>query len=314
MSMDVVNWVWVALALVIIVMIVRTPFRTENRRKSVDAKERHRAEGDFAHLSQGVTHYRWFGPARGPVAILIHGLTTPLEGMEATAEAMGNMGYRVLAYDLYGRGLSDAPPGQQGRAFFLQQLAELCEVHDLRQDLTVVGYSMGGQIATAFAITNPFIVRQVVLLAPAGIVTVESRFSRFCRRVPLLGDWVHAAFGYRRHLDAIPSKGPTRRVDKVLRAQRRQLDRRGYFPAILASRRGILSETFEKEHRQLGRKGIPVAAIWGRLDEVIPLRACSLLTEWNRNVRHEMIDDAGHALPYSHPDALQRALSATLND
>lgn len=35
------------------------------------------------------------------------------------------MGYRILTYDLYGRGYSDRPSGKQNREFFLQQLDDL---------------------------------------------------------------------------------------------------------------------------------------------------------------------------------------------
>lgn len=307
-------WFLVAVGVAAFLALSAWPFRAERRRPEISTDDRFRADGEFAHLSQGITRYKWYGPARGPYAIVVHGLTTPMEGMEATAEALGALGYRVLTYDLYGRGLSDAPKGKQTRAFFLQQLADLCEVHDLREDLTIVGYSMGAQIATAFAVVNPYVVKQVVLIAPAGIVTGESRFSRFCRRVPLLGDWMHAMFGVRRHAKTIPNKGPNRKIDTVLRAQRKQLDRRGYMPAILSSRRGILAETFEDEHRTLARKGIPVLAIWGRLDGVIPLRASATLCEWNRGARHEMIDDADHGLPYTHGEELQEALSAVIHN
>ncbi len=306
-------WFLVALGGLVLLALFVWPFRAERLRPAISAEDRMRADGEFANLSQGVTRYKWFGPARGPCAIVIHGLTTPMEGMAPTARALGEMGYRVLTYDLYGRGLSDAAKGKQTRAFFLQQLAELCEVHDLREDLTIVGYSMGGQIATAFAKANPYIIKQVILIAPAGIVTVESGFSRFCRRFPLIGDWAHAMFGFKRHLTTIPQKARDSTIDRVLRAQRRQLDRRGYLPAILSSRRGMLSETMEAEHRTLARKGIPVLAIWGREDTVIPLRASADLTVWNRKARHEMVDGADHGLPFTHGDAILGALRSVIN-
>ena len=297
-----------------VVLLVVWPFYVERRRTAIGPTERHGAEGEFAPLSQGVTHYRWGGPVRGPVAVVVHGIASPLTSMEAVAKGLGDIGYRVLMYDLYGRGLSDAPKGPQNRAFFLRQLSDLAAYHGLREDITVVGYSMGGSIATAFAAENPHCIKQVMLIASSGVVMNESWFARFCRRVPLLGDWVHGMFAEWRIKRAIPARGQTKDIEKVLRAQRRELTRRGYLPSLLASRRGILAEVQEEEHRQLGRKGIPVIAVWAGADKVIPLQAIGRLAEWNREAHQEVVNHADHALPYTHGEQLTVALRAAMHD
>lgn len=299
-------------AVVLLAYFAAWPFYVERRRRKIGPDARHGADGEFALLSQGVTHYRWVGSARGPVAVVIHGVASPMISMEALASDLGENGYRVLMYDLYGRGLSDAPKGLQNRAFFLRQLSDLLAVLDLREDITLVGYSMGGAIATAFAAENSVRIKQVILIASSGIFTNESRFARFCRSVPVLGTWVHAMFAEHRIKKAIPKYGETRMIDKVLRAQRRELARRGYLPGLLSSRRGILSEVQEREHRQLGRQGIPVFAIWAEKDKIVPLRAIGKLAEWNRASHQEVVEKADHALPYTHSERLITALRATL--
>lgn len=290
------------------------PIRAERRRKPLSEAARHAAPGDFAELSQGVTYYRWFGPKRGRMAILVPGLTTPMIGLEKIAEGLAEMGYRVLCYDLYGRGLSDTVRGRQDRAFFLQQLVDLFGYLGLREEVTVAGYSMGGAIATAFAAENPHVVRRVMLFAPGGVLLRSSRFSRFCTRVPLLGDWLHAAFAQRRFARGIPDRPLNAFVGEVYQAQRDMLDRRGYLPAVLSSRRGMLSESLEEEHRRLGRQGIPVVAVWGGADTVIPLRAVGLLGLWNRNARQEVVNGADHDLPYTHSDQVLAALKIAIRN
>lgn len=290
------------------------PFYVERRKPAIGVTERHRANGEFAQLSQGVTHYRWGGPARGPVAIAVPGLASPLISMEAIAKGLGDVGYRVLMYDLYGRGLSDAPKGPQDRAFFLRQLSDLAAYHGLREDITVVGYSMGGSIATAFASENASCIKQVMLVATSGVVTNESRFARFCRRVPLLGDWVHGMFAAGRIKRAIPARSQTKAIEAVHRAQRRELTRRGYLPSLLASRRGILTEVQEEEHRRLGRMGIPVIAVWAAADKIVPPQAIGRLAEWNREAHQEVVNYADHALPYTHGEQLAVALRAAMHD
>lgn len=297
-----------------ILLLVALPFLLERLRPEVGPTARHGADGDFAQLSQGVTHYRWIGPVRGPVAIFVHGLASPSVAIEGVAEGLGQMGYRVLMYDLYGRGLSDAVRGRQDRAFFLRQLADLLAHQDTQEDLTLVGYSMGGQIATAYAAENIHQVKRLIMLASGGVQMKESGFSAFCRKFPFVGDWVHGMFAKRRILGAIPKGTRQPSVQKVLMAQRQELHRRGYLPAILSSRRGMLAETHEAEHRLLAREDVPVVALWADQDQVIPISALGVLAQWNRTARQEVVEGADHALPYSHVDKLIDALRTALRD
>ncbi|PUB15574.1 alpha/beta fold hydrolase [Yoonia sediminilitoris] len=296
------------------VLLAALPFLIERLRPEVGPTARHGADGDFAQLSQGVTHYRWVGPTRGPVAVCVHGLSSPSVAIEGVAEGLGQMGYRVLMYDLYGRGLSDAVKGKQDRAFFLRQLADLLAHQNAQEELTLVGYSMGGQIATAYAAENTHQIKRVILLAAAGIQVKESSFAAFCRSTPLLGDWVHGMFARRRILASIPKSSRQPSVQKVLMAQRQELHRRGYLPSILSSRRGMLSEVHEAEHRMLGREDVPVIAVWGDQDQVIPISALGVLAQWNRSARQEVVEGADHALPYTHVNKLIEAIRSALRD
>ena len=307
-------WFWATLGGIGLVLLALTPVYLERRRSAIGPTERHGATGDFARLSQGVTHFRWVGPVRGPVAVCIHGLATPMISMDEVAEGIGKLGYRVLMYDLYGRGLSDAPKGLQDRAYFSRQLSDLLAYHDLRDEVTLAGFSMGGAIATAFAAEHPHSIKQVFLIAPSGIIMNESRFSSFCRRYPFLGGWVHGMFAHGRIRRAIPDQGQTPEIDRVLRSQTRELKRRGYLTGILSSRRGMLSEIQEKEHRQLGRQGLPVTAIWASDDKIIPITALGRLAEWNRKAHHEVVLGADHALPYTHGPQLVAAMREAMRD
>ena len=305
-------WVWGVLGLV--VFLVALPFVAERLRPVVGSTARHGADGDFAQLSQGVTHFRWVGPTRGPVAILVHGLATPSVAMEGVAERLGTMGYRVLMYDLYGRGLSDAPKGLQDRAYFLRQLSDLLAHQDAQEELTLVGYSMGASIAVAYAAENTHRVKRVIMLAGAGVQTVESGFARLCRRTPILGDWVHAMFAKRRVLNAIPKNSRRPAVQRVLMAQQQEVNRRGYLPGILSSRRGMLAEVQEAEHRKLAREDVPLVAIWAQNDQVIPISALGVLAQWNRSVRQEVVDGADHGLPYTHDEDVLESLRTALRE
>lgn len=305
---------WYGIGVLLVLLLVFAPALRERLRPAIGPKQRTAAVGEFAPLPQGVTHYSWTGPSRGPVAVLVHGLTSPSIAMQGVADGLGKRGYRVLSYDLYGRGLSDAPAGLQDRAFFLRQLSDLLAHLGLSEEITFAGYSMGGAIVTAFAAKNPHRINRVILFAAAGIVTNESGFSQLCRRVPMIGDWIHGMFVRRRILSAIPFDSPSPYVQSVLAAQRAELSRRGYLPAILSSRRGMLAENMEADHRKLGREDVPVVAIWAEDDMVIPISALGLLAQWNRSVRQEVVENADHGVVYTHPTELLDALGKAIRD
>ncbi|MBB93157.1 MAG: alpha/beta hydrolase [Rhodobacteraceae bacterium] len=309
---------WVVVSLIVLIALaglIAWPVLRETALPRMDAGARREAEGDFAELSQGVTHYQWIGPLRGPVAVCVHGMTTPSFVWRGLARGLAGWGYRVLIYDLYGRGYSDRPRGAQDRAFFLTQLDDLLAHEGIEDDITLFGYSMGGAIATAFAARAPDRVRRLILLAPAGMGLQLDRATRIIRDVPGLGDWLMLAAyprQFRRGTDAerdLPSS-----VTGIVDRQQAELTYRGFVPSVLSSLRGILSEDFEPDHRALRKGNVPVIAIWGRDDDVVPLTAMGKLTEWSRHARQDVIDGAGHGLPYTHTAEVLAALRGTLTD
>lgn len=304
---------WVLLFL-ILAALASVPWMLESSRKGVSAF-RGAAPGRFAKLSQGVTHYQWLGPSRGPIVVAVHGLTTPSAVWYAIAEGLARLGYRVLVYDLYGRGFSDAPRGAQNASFFTQQLDDLLEHQGLTEDVTLMGYSMGGSIVTAYAATRPNRVRRLILLASAGIWLREDRLTEWSRTLPFLGDWLHAVIGVRRMRRALRRQlGLTYDIKGIVELQLAEFQSRGFVRSVLSSRRHMLAEMQEKRHRVIGREGIPVVAIWGEKDSVIPLRSLGTLTQWNRAVRQEVIPKADHAVAYTHSAQVVRVVADVLRE
>ncbi|KUF10223.1 hypothetical protein AVJ23_13895 [Pseudoponticoccus marisrubri] len=283
------------------------PGLREWRRIPVDARLRAQAPGRFAELPGGLTHYDWLGPERGPVAVCVHGLTTPSFVWLALARRLVAMGYRLLIYDLYGRGYSGRPRGPQGPRFFTDQLRALLAHEGLDADITLIGYSMGGAIATAFAAEEAHRLRRLVLLAPAGMTHDPGRLTAWAVEWPLAGDWLfHMGFPAATRRAVAREAGAE--TDGIGTRQLAELNRRGFVRSVLAALRGTLRHPMEAQHRAVAQTGLPVAAIWGREDRVIPLRAMGMLTQWNRHARHRVIDGAGHGLPYTHAAEIAAAL------
>jgi pimeloyl-ACP methyl ester carboxylesterase len=304
---------WV-LPLLVLGGLAMLPWLAESRRHAVDVF-RDKAPGRFAELSQGVTHYQWLGGVRGPVVVCIHGLTTPSPVWYAIAGGLAKLGYRVLVYDLYGRGFSDAPRGAQDGEFFATQLADLLDHQGLTEDVTLMGYSMGGSIATHFAASHPNRVRRLILLASGGVWLREDKVTEASRRMSLLGDWLHAVVGARRDRQRLRRQlGQVFDVEGIIELQLAEYQSRGFLRSVLCSRRHMLNDFQEDQHRTIGREGIPVIGIWAERDEVIPLKSLGTLTQWNRSVRQEVISEADHRVGYTHAAQVVKVLRDVLRE
>lgn len=301
-------WPWAVAGAVL--ACAAAPFGREALRKPPGDAARRSAPGAVADLPQGATFYRWRGPETGPVAVCVHGLTTPSQVWDNVAEALADMGYRVLTYDLYGRGLSATARGAQDAAFFTRQLHDLLTALKVNDDITLLGYSMGGMIAPTFAAAYPGRLRQLVLIAPAGLGHDLGPATRLIANTGSLGTWaMHALYprSFRRACEterALPGN--------LVDIQIAQLDRRGFVPAVLASLRGIMDWPMGKTHRTIAASGMPVLAIWGEADDIIPLSGRDTLAALNPQATHEVIPGADHALTYADSAAVIAALKRHL--
>ena len=302
---------WAALALG--ALAGAAPVLREAARPRID-RARDNAPGDFAMLPRGRTHYRWHGPEGrsevGPVTVCVHGLTTPSFVWEGLVPGLVAEGRRVLTYDLYGRGYSDRPGGAQDAGFFVGQLEELLAGQAVEEPVTLIGYSMGGAIVTAFAARHPDRLRELVLIAPAGLGHDLGPVARLVARGGAAGRWLMlAAFptSFRRGCEAERALPAT--VPGIVDRQQAELRWRGFIPAVARSVAGMLTQDQGAAHAALARRGVPVRAIWGAEDTVIPLSRQARLAEINPDADQHVIEGAGHGLTYTHTDRVLAAIT-----
>ena len=131
------------------------------------------------------------------LVVCVHGLTTPSFVFESLAEYYVKTGKCVLVFDNYGRGYSDRPKGKQDKEFFINQLDELLDKLDLNKEkFELVGYSMGGSIASAYAARNPDRLKKLTLLASAGMMH-NLGFLAKAAKFPIFGRFLFLLFmGY----------------------------------------------------------------------------------------------------------------------
>ncbi len=301
--------IWFLCAALLVIALLFLPALQEALRRPLNESMRSDAPGDFAELSQGQTHYRWIGPLRGPVVVCVHGITTPSESFVPLAKQLAEMGYRVLLYDLYGRGYSDYVPGVQDREFFLQQLNDLLAFEGIVEDFVLMGHSAGGAIATAYAAANVWRIRSLILITPVGLHEPSGPMAQFRKRPHgvknLMLRWSYPIVA-RRYVNRVLADPRT--PEEVQKAQRAQSRRQGHAPSNLAAMQGILREDFAPEQKTFNQQGLPVLAIWGRDDMIVPCDTIGRLAEINRSAKQDVIEGAGHEVVYTHPKEVARII------
>jgi pimeloyl-ACP methyl ester carboxylesterase len=115
------------------------------------------------------------GTPNGRSVVLLHGKNFCAGTWRATIEALRGAGYRVIAPDQVGFCKSSKPQSYQ---FSFQQLAEntrrlLASLGVLK--FVLVGHSMGGMLATRYALLYPSSIEKLVLVNPIGLEDWKSK-------------------------------------------------------------------------------------------------------------------------------------------
>ncbi|GGD36709.1 alpha/beta fold hydrolase [Sinisalibacter lacisalsi] len=304
-----------AVVTLLAILVVALPWGMELLRRPMNERARGDAPGAFAQLSAGNTHYQWHGPRSTRVLVLVHGVSSPSWVFAGLIRGLLAMRYRVLSYDLYGRGFSDRPRDSQTLEFHARQLGELLDALGVQVPVTLMGYSMGGAIAATFAADEPDRVDRLILLAPAGVSYTPGRLRTMARDGGRLGSWLWGLLGgWQLKRAARADAANPSVIDDLPRRIRREIRRRGYLAAILSSERHALDRSLKAVHREIGAMYIPTLAIWGEKDAVIPVASLGAFAAWNRQARQEVIDGAGHALPHTHPKQVLSAIRDFLRE
>ncbi|HVJ40551.1 MAG TPA: alpha/beta fold hydrolase [Dongiaceae bacterium] len=116
---------------------------------------------------------RYLIEGEGHPIVLIHGVGMDLTMWDALA-ALLRRSHRVIRYDMLGHGESRKPAGPYRLADFVAQLSSLAADLGLPA-FDLVGFSMGGLIAQAFALSEPDRVRRLVLVNTVFNRTPEER-------------------------------------------------------------------------------------------------------------------------------------------
>jgi pimeloyl-ACP methyl ester carboxylesterase len=112
-------------------------------------------------------HFREWGPEHAPCLILLHGSRDSGASYQFVVDALQSE-WHVVAPDWRGHGSSGWTPGSYWQAEFVADLDGLLDFFAHDRPVTLVGHSMGGNVASLFAGVAPSRVRHLVMLDAVG--------------------------------------------------------------------------------------------------------------------------------------------------
>ncbi len=108
------------------------------------------------------------GTPNGQAVVLFHGAAYYAMYWEPTIESLREAGFRVVAPDLLGWGRSSKPIIPYSLSLHAGTIERLLD-HLGISEAAVVGHSMGGMVATRFALMYPELTTHMVLVNPIGV-------------------------------------------------------------------------------------------------------------------------------------------------
>ena len=264
--------------------------------------------GSTVPLSLGNVYYTWTGPSDGHVVVMVNPFSDPVSIWERNLDALTGLGYRVLRYDLYGRGFSDRPRVTYTLDLFVNQLRELLVALAVPTPVGVVGVSMGGEISAAFTARNPKLVDRLCLIDPEAINV--SWKTVFPMNVPGIGEYLMTVY-------VIPSvlSSPVgdfyqpQAVAGWADRYRPQTTYRGFRRALLSTLRHFPKD-YLAAYRRVGELGTPVLLLWGEKDTSIPISNAARIRGAIPQAEFHPIALAGHLSNYERPDLINPLLRA----
>jgi pimeloyl-ACP methyl ester carboxylesterase len=226
----------------------------------------------------------------GPPLVLLHGLSATRRNVVQGSRHLLRRGYRLIAYDARGHGISEPAP-----SYDYADLVGDLEAVLARLDLdraALVGSSMGATTAMAFALEHPERVPALVQITPA--YTGDTREGA--------ENWERLAAELERgDLDAFarvaqPDGAPERWREAAREATRQRVERHEHPGAVAQALREVPRSAAWEGLEPLESLDLPVLVIGSR-DEADRMHPLAVAEEYARRLPHAelVVEDEGQS-------------------
>jgi len=254
------------------------------------------------------------GDPSSPPILLVHGWGCSVYVFRRNMPALAAAGFRAIAIDLKGHGLSDKPlaANEYTVESLVEHLREILDALGLESP-ALAGHSLGGSLIYHFASRYPERARCLGMLSPVGL-----------KGVALM--WLY------RFLTPGPLTPILRQINPraiVKLALMRVYGKRGHFtkrdvaeylapsqhPEFSLAMRELLHhyDWNAADHLPLAIVNLPAAGVWGSLDHLMPHDGMAIYVPLVPQIVLRAIPDAGHIITEETPDEVNEELIALLH-
>jgi pimeloyl-ACP methyl ester carboxylesterase len=279
-------------------------------------------QSSFVTLSDGKRmHYVTEGPEDGEVLLLLHGYPTWSFIYRALLVYYGALGYRCIAVDHIGYGLSDKPVNKRYHTLrqHIENLFEFLTLLNLH-DITLIMEDWGGPIGVSYAIQRPEYVKRLVIIN--SWVFQDSYPNRLASLVtwvtrPGIGELLFGTFNLAFNL--VIQRWTARELSEaVLMAYKAPFHEARNRAALIQFPR-MINITSDHPSAEIMReieshlptlRHIPTLIVWGKNDPVFPP---DVAAHWKKEMPRAkgpfLIEPARHLLVEDAPDELIQHLN-----
>ena len=260
-------------------------------------------------------HFRdWEGPAEdAPALVMLHGYTGHARSWDRFAEALSGR-YRVLALDQRGHGESAwAPPEAYGTLEMVADLEAFVAALGL-SGFTLVGLSMGGQVAIHYAGRQPAELERLVIvdIGPEIVAIGMSRITEN-QSAPDVFDTVEEAFAQARAANPRPPED--HHFDRVRASLMRTADGRWTYRFDRALRDPTIARarpSTAENWAAVAGISVPTLLLRGDESDILDREVAARMVETIDACQLVEIEDCGHPIPLDQPERFLDAVRAFL--
>lgn len=277
---------------------------------------------EHGFLEANGIRFHYVEQGAGPLVLLLHGFPEFWYSWRKQLPALADAGYRAVALDMRGYGLTDKPR----TGYQIQQLVDdiVAVMHGLGEARAhLVGHDWGGIVAWQAAWRRPDAVRSLIAMnAPH-----PSAFVQFARRdlrqllqssymlffqAPRVAEWALTRAGAAAVASMLrrAAKHPEVFTAADVAAYRAAFLRPGAASCSLAYYRAAFRE--RSAALPSGSIAVPTLVLWGADDPVLKAGMNDRLGEWVKDITIQVIPDCGHWTQQEQPDVVNRAMIAWL--
>ncbi|MCE9544362.1 MAG: alpha/beta fold hydrolase [Planctomycetia bacterium] len=228
----------------------------------------------------------------GPPILLIHGFGAAMDWWDEIAPVLAR-NHRVVRIDLIGHGGTAAPASGYEITRQAQMAAAVLDKLGIDR-VTVIGHSMGGEVAVAFAALKPARIERLVLIDSPAIAGTHFTVLANLYLTPVIGEALSHLRTARMARRALAQAfAPNFPVPERFVADLKQLP---YIAFRKAHEDSAAFRTTQPTYKRLAElKPVPpLLVIFGSLDAIVPVENAKLFDRVP-GARVEIIDGVGHS-------------------